>query len=147
MNSNVQTASKKLILVLLGSFFLFLAITLLKNSNEKSFLKKVETFKGETIGYAIKYKKVNRGEVLMYSFYVNGKKNIAKAMFSKYDKTYIGNYFKVKYNIANPNQNHILLNFKIKPDSLTLVKTGFKKVKKYYYDHITNTYKEKTEWE
>ena len=47
----------------------------------------------------------------------------------------------------NPESSHIYLNEEIRPDSITLIKAGFKYVTYYEHDMPTDDYIKKYKWE
>ncbi|WP_281336621.1 hypothetical protein [Flavobacterium eburneipallidum] len=113
-----------------------------KDANEYSEYRK--TFKGEAIGFATKIKRSNKNSYLKYYFY-SGKRFLGKTSSS--NKELVNKFYKVKYDLNNPSANYIILDKELKPDSITLVKAGFAKVKYYIYDGgVTCKYIEKSKW-
>ena len=111
------------------------------DSNEYEKYKK--TFKGETIGYTtrIKHRKTSS---LRYYFYTN--KKVLSEVSSR-DYNLVDKFYKVKYDLNNPEENYIVLEEELKPDSISLVKAGFTKTKYYIYDAgVTCKYIEKSKW-
>jgi hypothetical protein len=105
-----------------------------------------KTFKGETIGLTIRIKYSGKTRDLRYCFYSGGKKILGNAPIVNYDL--LDKFYRVKYDINNPEKGHyIILKEELKPDSITLVKAGFTKIKYYIYDDgATCKYIEKSKW-
>lgn len=104
------------------------------------------TFKGETIGFATMYKHASRITYIKYYFYVN-ERIASKMEVSGGNEDLLDKFYKVKYDLNNPNENCIFLEKELKPDSISLVNAGFKKIKYYVYDGgVTCKYIEKSKW-
>ncbi|OXB24478.1 hypothetical protein B0A80_07255 [Flavobacterium tructae] len=106
-----------------------------------------KSFKGETIGLLTRLKSNDEhGYTLQYYFYTD-KKNRAVVFVKSYDRKDFNKFFKVKYDIDKPEENYIDLKEELLPDSITLVKAGFTKIKYYIYDAgVTCKYIEKSKW-
>ena len=105
-----------------------------------------KTFKGETIGFATRYKHISKSTYIKYYFYKDGK-ILSSMKVTGNNNLILKKYYKVKYDLNNPKANYIILDKELKPDSLTLVKAGFSKTKYYIYDSgITNKYLERSKW-
>lgn len=75
------------------------------------------------------------------------KKIISKISVEKYDPTLLNKFYKVKYDLNKPEENDLILEEELQPDSITLVKAGFTKTKYYFYDAgVTCKYIEKSKW-
>lgn len=106
-----------------------------------------KSFKGETIGLLTRLKSNDEhGYTLQYYFYTD--KKIRSVVFvKKYDNEDFNKFFKVKYDLNNPQENNIVLEEELEPDSISLVKAGFTKTKYYIYDAgVTCKYIEKSKW-
>ncbi|MDW8850266.1 hypothetical protein SD960_09205 [Flavobacterium sp. MMLR14_040] len=134
---------------LIGPILLFAILFLLfflSNKDAEQYDKYKKTLKGETIGFATRTEKVKR-DYLKYYFY-SGRKILSETSIEKYngDKL-INKFYKIKYNINNPEENYIVLEEELEPDSISLVKAGFTKIKYYFYDAgVTCKYIEKSKW-
>ena len=84
---------------------------------------------------------------MQYYFYVN-KRIVSKvSVGNNTDSTVLNKFYKVKYDLNNPEENYIVLEEELEPDSISLVKAGFTKTKYYIYDAgITCKYIEKSKW-
>ena len=112
------------------------------NSNEQDEYEK--TFKGETIGLATRIKHSGKTSFLRYYFYTN--KKVLSEVSSR-DNHLVDKFYKIKYDLNKPEENYIVLEQELSPDSLTLVKAGFTKMKYYIYDAgVTCKYIEKSKW-
>jgi len=107
---------------------------------------KIKTYTGSTIGIANSFKHYAKTKDLNYYFYINGQRIISKTSGRELYNKDLKKFYQIKYDISNPENNHIVLSHHLQPDSLTLVKTGFKRVKYYEHDIATNTYKERYKW-
>lgn len=125
--------------------FIFLII-IYSNINEKEYYKKIDNYQGKTIGkvYSIK---LGKHSYLKYYFYDNNKKYFSEARYSEYTHDNFEKYYRVIFNEKNPNNSHIYINKEIQPDSIKLIKAGFKYVTYYEHDIPTNTYIKKHKWE
>ncbi|WP_264532131.1 hypothetical protein [Flavobacterium sp. N502540] len=113
-----------------------------KNADESE--KYGKTFKGETIGFTTRIEHEGKRDYLKYYFYSDRK--ILSAVLSR-DYDLVNKFYKVKYDLNNPEENYIVLEEELKPDSLSLVKAGFVKTKYYFYDAgVTCKYIEKSKW-
>ncbi|HEU4788106.1 MAG TPA: hypothetical protein VFS71_00305 [Flavobacterium sp.] len=108
-----------------------------------------KSFKGETIALTTRIKKSGKWRELRYYFYTD-----QKILSGRKTRHYEGNedelinkFFKVKYNLKDPQENYIVLEEELEPDSLTLVKAGFTRTKYYIYDvAVSSKYIEKSKW-
>ncbi|MCC9018269.1 MULTISPECIES: hypothetical protein [Flavobacterium] len=119
----------------------------IRNSNieNEKFKKRLTE---ETIGLSTRIEYHNKTRGLKYYFYVN-KKIISECSLRSedYDKDLSGKFYKIKYNPNNPEENELILDGELLPDSLSLVKAGFVKTKYYIYDAgVTCKYIEKSKW-
>ncbi|TDO78110.1 hypothetical protein EV143_103357 [Flavobacterium chryseum] len=142
--TNINTNLVGPILLIVIIFLLFFLAS--KDANEYNEYKK--TFKGETIGFVTRIDdRRKKRDYLKYYFY-SGKKilsEISTREHNGYDL--INKFYKVKYNINNPEENYIILEEKLEPDSISLVKAGFTKTKYYIYDAgVSCKYIEKSKW-
>ena len=115
--------------------------------NDKEQGDYIKSFKGETIGLLTRERDHDEhGYTLQYYFYLD--KKIRSVIYVKeYDKGILNKFFKVKYDLNKPEENYIVLEEELEPDSITLVKAGFDKIKYYIYDAgVTCKYIEKTKW-
>jgi len=122
---------------------IFLSVVFsIKNGNKYDEYKK--TFKGETIGLTTRFERKGKRDYLRYYFYAN--KKILSEIYSK-DDGLVDKFYKVKYDLNNPEENYIVLEEKLEPDSISLVKAGFTKTKYYIYDAgVTCKYIEYSKW-
>lgn len=132
----------------LKGIIVFLALLILfvffVNYNVNEYDKYKKTFKGEAIGLATKIKHSNKTSFLKYYFYSDKK---VLSQVSSRDYELVNKFYKVKYDLNNPEENYIVLEKELKPDSITLVKSGFTKIKYYIYDGgVTCKYIEKSKW-
>jgi hypothetical protein len=102
-----------------------------------------KTFKGESIALTTRIKK-DKVSFLKYYFYSDYK---ILSSVKNGNHEFVNKFYKVKYNLKNPKENYIVLDKELKPDSITLVKAGFTKIKYYIYDAgVTSKYMEKSKW-
>ncbi len=132
----------------LTGIIVFLALVILfvffVNYNVNEYDKYKKTFKGEAIGLTTRIKHSNKTSFLKYYFYSDKK---VLSQVSSRDYELVNKFYKVKYDLNNPEENFIILEKELKPDSITLVKAGFTKVKYYIYDGgVTCKYIEKSKW-
>jgi hypothetical protein len=131
----------------LGTVFICIIVILFilivrYNNNEQDEYKK--TFEGETIGLATRIKHSGKTSSLRYYFYTD-KKILSEV--SGRDNDLVNKFYKIKYDLNNPEENYIVLEEELEPDSISLVKAGFTKTKYYIYDAgITCKYIEKSKW-
>ncbi|MBS7252826.1 hypothetical protein [Flavobacterium branchiicola] len=105
-----------------------------------------KSFKGEAVGLTTRFKYGRKVIYLQYYFYLD-KKIISKISVDKYDSTLLNKFYKVKYDLNKPEESDLVLEEELQPDSLTLVKAGFRKTKYYFYDAgVTCKYIEKEKW-
>jgi hypothetical protein len=134
---------------LIGPILLFailFVLFFLSNKDAEEYDKYKKTLKGETIGFATRTEKVKR-DYLKYYFY-SGRKILSETSIEKYNgDELINKFYKIRYNINNPEENYIVLEEELEPDSISLVKAGFTKIKYYFYDAgVTCKYIEKSKW-
>lgn len=130
-------------IVIISTLILLLFIAYV--NGDKIYKEKLKKCKASTIAYTYRLDRSGKHSNVMYCFYVDSIKFIDQTSVEwEYNNLY--KYYEVKYNSDNPEENIIFCKNEIIPDSITLVKAGFKKKKSYYYDDITATYKEKWEW-
>jgi hypothetical protein len=108
---------------------------------------KIETFKSETIAKASRFKNANKSIYLCFYFYYNGEKVLGKTSGHDLSSSILDKFYQVKLNENNPDENEIILENEIKPDSTTLIKSGFKYVQFHKLNISTNTYEENWKWE
>ncbi|QSW90807.1 hypothetical protein J0383_08355 [Flavobacterium endoglycinae] len=114
----------------------------IKNANKYDDYKK--TFEGETIGFVTRIEREGKRDYLKYYFY-SDRKILSEVSSQNYGL--VNKFYKVKYDLNNPEQNYIVLEEELQPDSIALVKAGFTKIKYYEYDAgVTCKYIEKTKW-
>lgn len=119
-------------------FFIFKGI---KHNQE------IKTYSGSTIGLANSFKHYAKTKDLNYYFYINGQRIISKTSGRELYNKDLKKFYRIRYDISNPENNHIILSNHLEPDSLTLVKAGFTYKKYYEHDITTNTYRERYKWE
>jgi len=134
---------------LIGPILLFailFVLFFLSNKDAEEYDKYKKTLKGETIGFATRTEKVKR-DYLKYYFY-SGRKILSETSIERYNgDELINKFYKIRYNINNPEENYIVLEEELEPDSISLVKAGFTKIKYYFYDAgVTCKYIEKSKW-
>jgi hypothetical protein len=136
-----ENVSIKAVLVIFSIFLLMLVgYVFSENRQQEKMLNRDQS----TIGYVHRIDWSGKNSDLKYYFYVDSLKFLSESR--AFDVDCLHKYYVVKYNSKNPKENALLLDQEINPDSLSLVKAGFKKKKNYYYDNVTSTYKEKSEW-
>ena len=130
--------------VIIAIITIGLLLYLIDNNQHDDYSK---SFKGETIALLTRLKSNDEyGYTLQYYFYTD--KKIRSVVFvKKYDNEDFNKFFKVKYDLNNPEENYIVLEEELVPDSILLVKAGFTKTKYYTYDAgVTCKYIEKSKW-
>lgn len=132
------------------TIFLFMIAGLLiyevyRNVQQDDYRK---SFKGETIALVTINEGSREDKVLRYYFYTDRKILGKIGNRSRHNSLYkeINKFYRVKYDMNNPEENEIFLEEELKPDSLSLVKVGFTKTKYYEYDDATAKYLEKSKW-
>ncbi|PIF32639.1 hypothetical protein CLU81_3188 [Flavobacterium sp. 9] len=116
----------------------------LSHKDADEYNKYEKTFKGETIGLATRFERKGKIDYLRYYFYAN--KKILSEIYSN-DDNLVNKFFRVKYDLNNPEKGNYIVLEELKPDSITLVKAGFTKTKYYIYDGgVTCKYIEKSKW-
>lgn len=108
--------------------------------------REIKAYSGSTIGLANSFKYYAKTKDLNYYFYINGQRIISKTSGRELYNKDLKKFYQIKYDISNPENNHIVLSHHLQPDSLALVKAGFKSIKYYEHDITTNTYKERYKW-
>ncbi|TPG39358.1 hypothetical protein [Flavobacterium pectinovorum] len=129
--------------------FFFVLVGLLmysiyNNDKQDNYLK---SFKGEAIGLMTRVKDHDEyGYTLQYYFYLD-KKIRSVITVKEYDSDVLNKFYKVKYDLNNPEEHYIVLEEELEPDSISLVKAGFTKTKYYIYDDgVSCKYIEKSKW-
>ena len=108
---------------------------------------KIKTFKSETIAKATRFKNMNKSRDLCFYFYCNGEKTLGRTSGHDLQSSVLDKFYQIKFNDNNPLENEIILENEITPDSITLIKSGFKYVKFHKLNISTNTYEENWKWE
>ncbi|CAM3924736.1 hypothetical protein FLWE109334_00210 [Flavobacterium weaverense] len=145
MKEDNRMKFKNLTIVMVIVCILSMIILLYTNYKHNQFDSRKKTFEGEAIALTMKFKKSGKMRYLVYCFYVDGK-ILSKRKVIGGDEI-LNKFYKVKYHLNNPRANYIILDKELKPDSLTLVKAGFSKIKYYTYDSgVTNKYLERSKW-
>ena len=145
MKEDNRMKFKNLTIVMVIVCILSMIILLYTNYKQNQFDSRKKTFEGEAIALTMKFKKSGKMRYLVYCFYVDGK-ILSKRKVIGGDEI-LNKFYKVKYHLNNPRANYIILDKELKPDSLTLVKAGFSKIKYYIYDSgVTNKYLERFKW-
>ena len=145
MKEDNRMKFKNLTIVMVIVCILSMIILLYTNYKQNQFDSRKKTFEGEAIALTMKFKKSGKMRYLVYYFYVDGK-ILSKREVIGGDEI-LNKFYKVKYHLNNPRANYIILDKELKPDSLTLVKAGFSKIKYYIYDSgVTNKYLERSKW-
>ncbi|OXB05891.1 hypothetical protein [Flavobacterium pectinovorum] len=128
-------------IVLLAIIF---TVIFFSNKSNNEYKKYEKTFKGETIGFVTRIEHAGKRDYLKY-YYYSGRKILSEV--SSRDNSLVDKFYKVKYDLNNSENNYIVLEEELKPDSITLVKAGFTKTKYYIYDAgVTCKYIEKSKW-
>jgi hypothetical protein len=126
---------------LLAIIFLF---SVFSNKNAKKHDEYDKNLKGETIGLTTRIRYNRNTSYLRYYFYTN-KRILSEVSIRDYGR--VNKFYKVKYDLNNPEENYIVLEEELKPDSISLVKAGFTKTKYYIYDAgVTCKYIENSKW-
>ena len=138
--TNINTNLIGPILLIAIIFLLFFLAS--KDANEYN--EYMKTFKGETIGFVTRIEREGKRDHLKYYFY-SGRKILSEV--SSRECKLVNKFFKVKYDLNNPENNYIVLEEELEPDSISLVKAGFTKIKYYIYDAgVTCKYIENSKW-
>lgn len=134
--------TEKIIGIIFFALIFLSVVFSIKNGNKYDEYKK--TFKGETIGLTTRFERKGKRDYLRYYFYAN--KKILSEIYSK-DDGLVDKFYRVKYDLNNPEENYIVLEEELDPDSISLVKAGFTKTKYYIYDAgVTCKYIENSKW-
>lgn len=107
-----------------------------------------KSFKGETIGLVTRIEDSGKHRKLKYYFYTD-KKILSQIQTREYKGDpydLIDKFFKVKYDLNDPEQNLIILEDELESDSIKLVKAGFTKTRYYEYDDVKAEYLGKWKW-
>jgi len=142
-----EKRKKKINFSVLIAFGLLFCIFIFGIYSRNKYENEIKTYSGSTIGLANSFKNYAKTRDLNYYFYINEKRIISKVSGKELTSKNSKKFYKVKYDIHNPKNNHILLSNKICPDSISLVKSGFKRIKYHEHDIITNTYIEHYKWQ
>jgi len=138
--TNINT---NLIAPILLIAIIFLCI-FLSSKDTKKYNEHKKTFKGETIGFVTRIVREGKRDYLKYYFY-SGRKILSEVSSGDYEL--VDKFYKVKYDLNNPEDNYIVLEEELEPDSISLVKAGFTKTKYYIYDAgVTCKYIENSKW-
>ena len=135
-----KTSSKGYLLILIIFCGLLVFFKGIKHNQE------IKTYSGSTIGLANSFKYYTKTKDLNYYFYINDQKIISKTSGNDLYNKNLKKFYQIKYDISNPENNHIVLSKHLQPDSLTLVNAGFTYKKYYEHDIVTNTYIEHYKW-
>ncbi|MES2812262.1 MAG: hypothetical protein V4670_07320 [Bacteroidota bacterium] len=130
-----------LTIIIILLLILFFAITI----SDKNYTIKLKNCNATTIGFTNRLIRAGKHSNVRYYFYVDSIKYFDEIQAS-WEYENLHKFYKVKYNVSKPDENIIFCDEELIPDSLSLVKAGFQKKKIHYYDNITATYKEKSEW-
>ena len=129
-------------------FFLLIGLVILSiyyNSIEHENYRK--SFKGETIALATRIQHKYKYDFSLHYYFYLDKKIISAITVKSNDHSVLNKFYKVKYNLKAPEENYIILEKELNPDSITLVKAGFTKIKYYIYDvAVSSKYIEKSKW-
>ncbi|CAD0001378.1 hypothetical protein [Flavobacterium salmonis] len=129
-----------------GFIIAIIIIIFFSRKDDSKSEENIKSFKGEAIGLATRFKYGRKVTYLQYYFYLD-KKIISKISVDKYDPTLLNKFYKVKYDLNKPEENDLVLEAELQPDSITLVKAGFAKKKYYFYDAgVTCKYIQKSKW-
>ncbi|WP_445456215.1 hypothetical protein [Flavobacterium sp. HNIBRBA15423] len=126
----------------IGILFCIFTFALYKANNKEN-----TTFNKTTIAFASRFETTGKTKGLIYYFYNNEIRYVSKTSGKDLYKSDLKKFYKIKYNEENPEENRIVLAANIYPDSISLVKAGFKYKKYYEHDIATNTYIEHSKWE
>lgn len=128
-------------ILLIAIIFLWI---FLSSKDAKEYNEHKKTFKGETIGFVTRIVREGKRDYLKYYFY-SGRKILSEVSSRDFDL--VDKFYKVKYDLNNPEDNYIVLEEELEPDSISLVKAGFTKTKYYIYDAgVTCKYIEHSKW-
>ena len=105
------------------------------------------TFNKATIAFASRFETTGKTKGLIYYFYNNDIRYVGKTSGKDLYKSGLKKFYKIKFKEENPEENRILLASNVYPDSISLVKAGFKYVKYREHDIATNTYIERYKWQ
>ncbi len=111
------------------------------------YFKEIESYKSKAIGKTNKIISAGKGTVFFqYYFYYNNKKYTSNSKHNNFDKNNLKKFFLVSFDKQKPENSHIYLENELNPDSITLVKAGFKCITYYEHNISTNSYIEKHKW-
>lgn len=142
-----EKRKKKINFSALVVFGLLFCISIFAIYSGNNYEDKIKTYSGRTIGIASSFENYAKTKDINYYFYINEKRIISKTPGNHITNRYLKKFYIIKYDKTNPENNHILLSNQMHPDSLTLVKAGFKYKKYYEHDIATNTYIERYKWQ
>lgn len=139
---NIKKKNEIILLILAFCILLIFA-----NYQKNNYFEEIKSYKSKTIGKANKIKSGGKVNHLEYYFYYNNKKYSSTSKHNDFDKDYLKKFFLVVFDEKKPENSHIYLENEIKPDSIKMIRAGFKH--SYYYEHDipTNTYIKKHKWE
>ncbi|UUF16052.1 MULTISPECIES: hypothetical protein [Flavobacterium] len=139
----VKNDAKANYLAVAGFVAVIMLMILFSRNNADESEKYKKTFKGETIGLTTRSNYHRKRRYLRYYFYTN--KKVLAEVSSDYG--HLNKFYKVKYDLDNPEKNYIVLEEELEPDSISLVNAGFTKTKYYIYDAgVTCKYIEHSKW-
>ena len=141
-----ETKKKKneFIYLILSLCFLYI----IYNYIENDYFNEIKSYKSETIGKTNKIISAGQGNIFFeYYFYYDNKKYSSTSKHNNINRKNLKKFFLVVFDEKKPENSHIYLENEIKPDSIKMIKAGFKH--SYYYEHDipTNTYIKKHKWE
>lgn len=139
-----ERETKRKMYFTLSLILLFILFILFDENRRK---EKIESFTISTIGLMSTYSIKGSHGHYNCRFYINNKSFVSKVSRKSRPIPILNQFYKVKYDKNNPENNHTFLNIKMHPDSLTLVKAGFESIKYYEHDIATNTYIERYKWQ
>lgn len=142
----LQKKKDKWNLIIFIFFVVSSAIFLIYTYRSDDFSK---SFEGNTIGLITRIENCRRFKCLRYYFYIEDKKILSGMQIRNFQgnpQDLVNKFFKVKYDLNNPDENEIFFREELETDSLMLVKSGFVKTKYYEYDDVSKKYLEKLKW-
>lgn len=125
-------------------FFLFI-LEMFRECRTENRNYEANKFKGEKVGIAYEYKKIGKYKDLIYYFYHKNKKYFDTLNEHNF-KYEIGKLYIVKFSLNDPQNSHILFEKEVK-DTISIINSGFKRIKYFKLNMPTNTYEEKWKWE
>src|SRR5574343_141495 len=139
---NIKKKNEIILLILAFCILLIFA-----NYQKNSYFEEIKSYKSKTIGKANKIKSGGKVNYLEYYFYYNNKKYLSTSKHNDFDKDYLKKFFLVVFDKKKPENSHIYLENEIKPDSIKMIRAGYKHSYYFEYDIPTNTYVKKHKWE